>query len=307
MNYSFAKHETFHVRRGWLRKGLDAIDKNNHIFLETIPAMDELGIGKNMIKSLRYWMQVLGLTNEARNKKSQKVQEKNPLAEIILNNDKYFEADATFWLLHFNLAQQEEEATTWYWFFNHFNHLKFTKELFVDNLERYIKRSGNDIPARSSLESDFNILRRMYLYDPEEDIHPESSKVSPFRDLGLIVNAGNKEYEIRRPTLETLPPEILYYCILETLETNEDNEVNSINIETILNKENSVGKIFKLNMNKLYDYLEHLQDLDYLRLDRQAGLNSVKLKKKPEENKEILKEYYNSQHYNRESDNDARK
>ena len=32
MSYHFAKHETFHIRTGWLRKGLNALEKNNHIF-----------------------------------------------------------------------------------------------------------------------------------------------------------------------------------------------------------------------------------------------------------------------------------
>lgn len=304
MEYSFARHETFHVRTGWLRKGLDAIDKNNHIFLETIPAMDELGIGKNMIKSLRYWLQVLGLTDEEFNKKRQKVQKKEGLAEAILNYDEYFEDEATFWLLHFNLVQEEEKATTWYWFFNYFNYLEFDKEIFIDRLKRYIKRSGENPPAESSLESDFNVFRRMYLYNPEEDIHPESSKVSPFRELKLLVSLDNDEYKINRPSLDNLPPRILYYCLLETL---EDNQVDSINVESLLNKENSVGKVFKLNMTLLHEYLEKLQDLNYLRLDRQAGLNSIHLKKRPDENKDILKEYYNLKHYNKESDDSGRK
>ena len=298
LSYSFARHETFHIRTGWLKKGIDALDDNKHIFLETIPAMDKLGIGKNMISSLRYWLEAVGLTEEGYNNRRQKIQEKTDLGKNILKYDKYFEDEATFWLLHFNLASNKKKATSWYWFFNHFNNLEFDKELFIEKLKRYIKRSGEEPPAQRSLESDFNVLRRMYLYDPEEEIHPESSKVSPFRGLKLIKNEEGK-YKINRPNPNNLPPKILYYCILNNLDSPD---VDYVNVEEVLNDEGSVGRIFKLNMTILHEYLEILQDLNYLRLDRQAGLNSIKLLKPINEKEDILKEYYNSKLYYKESD-----
>ena len=50
----FARHETFHPRFGWLKKGYDAAVKNNNIFLEEDAAVT-LGVGKNMVRSIRYW------------------------------------------------------------------------------------------------------------------------------------------------------------------------------------------------------------------------------------------------------------
>ncbi|AGB42039.1 hypothetical protein Halha_2156 [Halobacteroides halobius DSM 5150] len=286
MSYSFARHETFHIRTGWFRKGLDAIEKNNHIFLETILAMDELGIGKNMVSALRYWMKTAGLTEVDFNKRK-KIQVKKKLAKEILEYDEYFEDPATFWLLHFNIATNKESATSWYWFFNQFNHLEFNEELFIERLKKYIKRTGEEPPAKTSLERDFKVFRRMYLYDPEENISPENSMESPFRELKLLVKTDEGNYRVQRPDVDNLPPRILYYCLLDSLD-NED----SVNIEEVLNDEGSIGKVFKLNMTLLHEYLEHLQELDYLRLDRQAGLNSIKLKKLSKG--EVLAEYYNS-------------
>ncbi|WP_035571776.1 DUF4007 family protein [Halonatronum saccharophilum] len=286
MSYSFAKHETFHIRTGWLRKGLDAIDENGHIFLERIAAMDELGIGSNMIKSLRYWLQVTGLTIEEYSG-GQKVQVKEELAKIILENDEFFEDVATFWLLHFNLSKNKEEATTWYWFFNHFNYLEFDKDLFIDRLINYIERNGEEPPAISSLEKDFNTLIRMYLYDPKENNSPEDSLESPFKELKLITKTDKNTYKLNRPNLDNLPVKIFLYCLLDSLEGTK-----SINVEELLNKENSIGRIFKLNMNLLYDYIERLEELDYLRLDKHAGLNSIQLK--VESKAGILENYYKS-------------
>jgi hypothetical protein len=44
---AFARHETFHPRFGWLKKGFDAAVRDQHIFTrEEAPVI--LGVGKNM-------------------------------------------------------------------------------------------------------------------------------------------------------------------------------------------------------------------------------------------------------------------
>ena len=61
----FRGHETFAIRKGWLSKGLKQVQKNGEVFLsKTENPMDILGIGANMVKSLRYWLQAVGLTEE---------------------------------------------------------------------------------------------------------------------------------------------------------------------------------------------------------------------------------------------------
>ena len=53
----FRAHDTFAIRKGWLNKGLRNIPKAPDVFIskENNP-MDVLGIGANMVKSLRYWL-----------------------------------------------------------------------------------------------------------------------------------------------------------------------------------------------------------------------------------------------------------
>ena len=65
MTMKFRGHETFFIRKGWLSKGMKAIkhDSNAFISKEKNP-MDTLGIGSNMVKAMRYWMQAVGITTE---------------------------------------------------------------------------------------------------------------------------------------------------------------------------------------------------------------------------------------------------
>ena len=61
---SFARHQTFHLRAGWLAKALEALVQDSMIF-SSKTAPSQLGMGKNMVQSLRFWMSG-GLVKKAR-------------------------------------------------------------------------------------------------------------------------------------------------------------------------------------------------------------------------------------------------
>lgn len=57
MAMRFRAHETFFIRKGWLSKGMKYVKIKNDIFVaKDENPMDLLGIGSNMVKSLRYWL-----------------------------------------------------------------------------------------------------------------------------------------------------------------------------------------------------------------------------------------------------------
>src|SRR5438105_15368193 len=116
---AFAKHETFYVREGWLFKGMAAIKKAEEaghpptIFLDP-DAPERLGIGQNMVKALRFWMQATGLTEEQLEDR-QRTQHLTIFGSRVWDYDRYLEDDATLWLMHYHLVCNEAFATTWYW------------------------------------------------------------------------------------------------------------------------------------------------------------------------------------------------
>ena len=112
----FRAHETFFLRKGWLNKGLKQVKIKADVFTDKEEnPMDIFGIGSNMVKALRYWLQVTGLTKE--NTSGKRFQQFTELGEIIYSNDKYLEELGTLFLLHYKLATNKEEATSWYYFF----------------------------------------------------------------------------------------------------------------------------------------------------------------------------------------------
>jgi hypothetical protein len=63
VNPVFANHETFHPRFGWLKKGFDAAKNNADIFSQD-DAPVRLGVGKNMVRAIRYWCSAFKLLDK---------------------------------------------------------------------------------------------------------------------------------------------------------------------------------------------------------------------------------------------------
>ena len=151
----FRAHDTFAIRKGWLNKGLRNIEKAPDVFIsKDNNPMDVLGIGANMVKSLRYWLQATGLTVEPNSGK--RTQSLTTIGEIIYNNDPYFEETGSLWLVHYGLATNFEDATSWYLFFNEFQMQEFSEDDFYKSLRKFITmQDGETMPSSRAISDDF--------------------------------------------------------------------------------------------------------------------------------------------------------
>ena len=152
----FRGHETFYIRRNWIPKGIVNIIKDPSVFMGSHEnPMDILGIGANMVKSLRYWLQAVGISYEINTGK--KVQNLTDFGKIISENDLYLEEEGTLWLLHYKLVSNKNFATTWYYFFNEFSLNEFTKEELENSLKLYGIKNEIEISDRV-VEDDISCL-----------------------------------------------------------------------------------------------------------------------------------------------------
>ena len=61
----FSGHETFPFRYPWLKKGFDAVSADGEVF-QREDAITTLGVGKNMVRSIRHWCLAAGVIEEDR-------------------------------------------------------------------------------------------------------------------------------------------------------------------------------------------------------------------------------------------------
>src|SRR3954447_18981402 len=103
--YTFSGHETFPFRYPWLKKGYDAVREDVTVFGRD-DAITTLGVGKNMVRSIRHWCLAAGLLEEGRGTGENRATTLRPstLGDWLLHDetgrDPYLEDPATLWLLH---------------------------------------------------------------------------------------------------------------------------------------------------------------------------------------------------------------
>lgn len=290
VNPVFANHETFHPRFGWLKKGFDAVQGDPGIFLED-DAPVRLGVGKNMVRSIRYWCTAYKIIDK--NNSTTKLGR-----QLLGDNgwDPYLEDPASLWLLHWNLLKPTCEAAAWYYIFNIFRRLEFTKGDILAGLNEYVTNFNKNI-AESSFVKDINCILRMYVAQELNINSPSEDSIDcPFNELGLIRNFG-KNYQFKVGAKTNLPPEIIVAACLEYAAwINQDkNQVKTINIPSLLYEEGSPGMVFKLTENILCASIETVaKNLNSLIFSDTAGLIQLTFTEEPDAlAQEILEQYYN--------------
>ena len=264
VKYRLQGHEKFPLREGWINKGLMEVDSDEMIFLSK-EAPDEFGIGNNMVKSLRYWMRALGLFESDTARGSILSQE----GRMILNHDPYLEDIFSLWVMHSYIAKNKDEATSWYLYFNHCDAEILSKDQIEHILSReLIKYVGNDDFSDKSLKNDIDVLLNMYSKD-KGLIDPEEKNVSPFSQLGLIKKVES-QYVKTSPDLRNISEWVVLYELSQLMEGKD-----SISIEQVSNGEFSLSAIYHLGSVTTNSFLDKLDALGYIRVDRTAGLDMI--------------------------------
>lgn len=288
----FARHETFPFREGWMAKVFRKISEGQHDVFTRDDAIEQLGIGSNMVRSLRFWMQATGLTFE--NKAIGKGQYlTNDFGRIIFECDRYLELEASLWLLHYQLVHNPDWATTWYWFFNVFRHSEFDEEMFLSELSRWVADQGEDV-ADGSLKRDYDCLLNMYAKNDGKNIEPEDNTGCPLQELGMIepLDARSKTYRLTRRNVAAIPSDIFLYMIVDYVENNGGGR--QVSIEELYDTPGSIGRVLALNYGDTISVLERLQNEEKLRITRTAGLNQVALESTHSAS-QLLRAYYQAQ------------
>lgn len=213
-------HETFCIRKGWLHKGIKNIQANHRLFTsKDINPCDVLGIGTNMVKSLRYWMNTVGIMEEVA-EGNQRMQRPSKLGEIIDRYDRYYEEDGTNWLIHYMLAKNEDQATAWFWFFNIFKSNTFDKELFIKELGEFLHTEYSYDCSEKMLSDEFNCLINTYC-SKGKSTTPEDMNECPLVDLHLIELTDNRDYKKCIPDTDSIHPLVILAVIEDQTNKNE--------------------------------------------------------------------------------------
>ena len=89
-----------------------------------------LGVGKNMVSSIRHWCNVARLIKADSHQRGRLVP--TELGKSIFDDkdgfDPYLDDPATLWLIHWQISTNINQATAWYWAFNILRESQFAVE-----------------------------------------------------------------------------------------------------------------------------------------------------------------------------------
>jgi hypothetical protein len=275
--HSFSGHETFPFRYPWLKKGFDAVQEDGDVFLRD-DAITTLGVGKNMVRSIRHWCLTAGVVEEnpAERGGALRVSDFGTLLLADDGLDPYLEDPATLWLLHWQIASNRARATTWFWTFNYFHEPEFTREALASALFNWTQTLSGKPVAYSSLKRDVDCFLRTYV--PSRHARgptAEDSLDCPLIELGLLTAVG-ESYRFRRGMQPSLPGRIFLYAVLHFWAAFAPAS-ETLALHDLVRQPGCPGRLFKLDESSLAERLESIegQTEGALRFGDTAGLRQL--------------------------------
>ena len=271
------KHGSFYIRNGWPTKIINAINADHLIFSPNneLDAVDNIGVGRVMVKAMRYWASAMGLVSEDKIQQGVTCNLTN-LGNVIAARDPFCQDKGTLWLLHRNLATNEAQATAWYWAFNVYNSKSFSKDDFCSAFYSYVQRAGGNY-QKNAVDKEFDCFKNTYVSDKAFDIEKiiEEDTVPFFAPLRLLTyNSG--VFERTKMSAKDIPTDILLYCIMMDNEETLKNK-RQLSIDMLLEEPNQVGKYMNLTYAVLLELLLQLENQGYIKVINNFGNRHIEI------------------------------
>lgn len=249
----FGHHQSFYLRVNWLSKAMKMRNEDPEFFYNEF-GFEKIGLGKNMVKSLRYWVVATSVMEERKNEERKSIHQLTEFGRLVFEHDRFIRLPLTAAVLHCILASNKEQASTWYWYFNEFNHRSGTNDEVLATLSEWVKQHHNREVSTNTLKRDLDCLKLMYSVQAKSEDDPEEVVASPLSGLNLLYETKDQfvkqSPEIHQIDLDALYFNLLFYC--------GNHGVNSVTLEEILVKPMLWGKLYHLSSNQILEALELL-------------------------------------------------
>jgi hypothetical protein len=279
--YCFSGHESFPCKSLWLKKGYDFVTGGNDF--NSPEAVIGLGVGKNMVASIRFWLKAFGITEN---------DELTELGHYLFDDgkgkDKYLEDIATLWLLHFNLIFLEE-ATLYKLFFCGLQKERthFEREQVLTYVKLRMVEAGKlTLFNANPVKKDIGVLLQNYTLPRKAQSNEDFSSL--MIDLDLIRQSSEgKGYYFNVDGKRKVTKEIFLYGLLRMKEHEGDN---TIPFDTIQER---VGLVFCMQDYETIEMLKLLASeyRQFFTYNDVAGIKQVQFTKDLDV-KQVLDNYY---------------
>ena len=262
-SFRFSGHETFAFRHAWLPKAYRLLKRDPSAFSNEDRAMIELGLGKNMVRALRFWVEAAGVARPA----SGRGLELTDFGHAIFGLqgfDPYLEDARTLWLLHWNLSARSEGVLfAWRFLLNHWPFPELTRSEALAAFVRESTKLGHSHSA-VTLSQHLDVFLHTYLPGRSSKLGIEDSLDGPLVDLNLLQPVGERNTDFgrretilafRREPKSDITPALFDYCLADFWARFRNGEETLTQREVTLGA-CSPGQVFKLSEDDVRSRLE---------------------------------------------------
>lgn len=279
MRYSFSGHESFQCKSLWLKRGYDYLLAGGKF--NDADSVVKLGVGKNMVASIRFWLRAFSLTT---------ADELTPLAKYIFDDvngrDKFTEDMNTLWILHYLLVKSGN-ASIYNLLFLEYQREK--KEFSKSELQTFIKRKCSvpeqkNVYNENTVKKDIGVLLKNYIAPTDLKTIEDFSAL--LLDLNLITRREADRYVFRQVKNTEISAEVLLYAMIDF--SNKDKTLS-------LDKLQALALIFCMPLPDLIEAIKRIES-KYSRsivFTDNSGVKNVQLLAELEPST-ILDSYYNA-------------
>lgn len=303
MKYIISGHEKFSLRYPWLPKTIVALSINPCIFSDEDQAIVEMGVGKNMVRSIKFWAT------------STNVIEKNgangyvatEFGKTLFNEDgldPYLEDIKTLWLLHWNLSVvNSSPLLAWDFLLNRWHEPEMSQSLVLKAILEHFE-NADPKPSETTLRDHLSVF--IHTYFPTRGNKGEIKEEnldSPLTEIELLQKSGSREsigdsgklepvYKFRREEKPEISEELFLYCLYDFITRKYPHE-STVAFREIAHGNNSPGQIFKLPETDMRHRLEGLVEQTGGHLSYIESSNIQQVRKNNDLNLiELLKQIY---------------
>jgi len=276
---SFGGHEKFVFRDGWLKKGVDAVSAEPGIFSDD-QALVVLGVGKNMVRSIRHWCLATGVCEESDGPDRKRSIDVSSFGHRLMIDggwDPFLEDSGTLWVLHWQLTENLQRSLVWHLIFARFYDVEFTKLQLGQFLTKQFERLGVTTTS-GMIAREIDCFVRTYA-----PTRSHSGKINeetldcPLTELDLVrFVAQDNVYRFNIGAKPTLPDAVFTYALLHYLDRIAQHR-RTVAVDECVYGEGSPGQVFRMDENSVVERLEKVAELTegQIRLQESAGLNQL--------------------------------
>lgn len=272
----FSGHDTFHCKEQWLLKGIQLIDsQEDEAIFKSESAIYRLGVGKNMVRSIHYWLKSFALIDDEDNFMS--------YSKYLFINEKYdpyLENPSTLYVLQYLLTSKQYASIFSLIFKNFFadkTNTEFTESQILSFLKRVLYDQNIKKFTEKTIKSDFKVFLKSYV-PPKKNIKTiEDDFSAPLLGLKLISDTGRKNdlnqpvYRVNKTLRKDLSEFAFAFCVLDFFDLQ--SSIDFTDLAT------TIGSYLCLNIEGLEEITDRLCQKDKrFTFKSDAGVKQLQIK-----------------------------